>query len=204
MTLPPAAIQMDPDADARHVQAARNGDRAALSALIQTHQGRLYHMALRMLGNPDDALEATQEALLKACRALNGFEGRSRFGTWVAGILMNEARTCLRRRKVRLSTSLDTPANTASQPLSRRLPDTRELDPLTRVETHEATTRLLMALDTLSQAHKTVLILSDMDGMSHADIAEALDIRPGTVKSRLFRARAALREAFQNTPVPTA
>ena len=199
MTTGPA--QPDPPDEAL-IARSRQGDADALGTLLRRHERRLFNICLRMLNHRDDAADATQEALLRICQGLSGFKGRSGFGTWAVRIAMNQAITALRRRKTRQTQPLDGAAPNANPHTDARrrpahaelLADTREPAPDSRVQQEDEHRRLLEALDTLDEHHRAVLILRDMQGMDYPDIAEALELPLGTVKSRLFRARLALRE----------
>lgn len=196
----PSRIQSD---EPVNVSALRRGDRATLESLLKSHYPRLYHLCLRMLGNRDDAAECVQEAMLKVVQHAGSFDGRSSPGTWITRIAMNQALTHLRRRKIRLTTSLDQddPAAGNGQgdsagPARNRLPDFRELSPGQRVEHQEMHALLQTSLATLDESFRSVLILRDIQQLDYGQIADVLEVPVGTVKSRLFRARLALRQAM--------
>ncbi|MEM7680744.1 MAG: RNA polymerase sigma factor [Planctomycetota bacterium] len=191
------APQIDP-AEAELVQRARGGDRAALGELLRQEQGRVFNLCLRMVGSRADAGDAAQEAMLKAIGAIERFEGASRFGTWLTRIAINECYTLLRRRQRRSMASLDAPRN-GDADTGARYPDPADPEPGPdqRVQQHEQTRIALETLQTLDPDHRAILVLRDLQGLDYADIAEALDLKRGTVKSRLFRARLALRAAIE-------
>lgn len=180
-----------------------------MGELLDKHQGRLYNVALRMLSNRDDAAEVTQDAMLKIVQHLDGFRSEAQVTTWMTRIVMNQAITRLRRRKLRDHASLDslrpTP-NGEDQATTLRsvLQDTREPRPGTRVEEGEMIERMLAAIDRLDTDFRAVLVLRDLEDMDYQAIADTLEIKVGTVKSRLFRARLALRQEMQKIAPATA
>ncbi len=198
-TPPPTATRPRPPAgptdDFERMDAARAGDQAALGQLLQHHERRVHNLCLRMVNQADDAAELTQDTLMKAVQKLPGFRGDSTFGTWLTRVAMNTCLSHLRKRKLRRTTSLDAEApGPSSQRLSDRLAQTREPDVFSRVEHQDRLQQLYAALATLDPDHRAVLVLRDLDQMDYTQIAQTLDLPPGTVKSRLFRARLALRE----------
>lgn len=169
---------------------ARRGDEDAFAQLVEDNQRRLYNLALRMTGRPEDAEEVVQEAFLNAWRGLDFFKGDSTFATWVYRLTSNAAIDHLRR------------ARRAGEPLSlsgdeedaaTELPDP-DPGPQEELERTERAAALRCALDTLSPPHRQVLEMRALDGLSYEEIAQLLDLTPGTVKSRLARARLALKK----------
>ncbi len=171
------------------VEAAQQGDLAAFNALIEAHQQRAYHLALRIVRDVESAADATQEALLKAFRNLHMFHGGS-FRAWLLRIVMNACYDHLRRQRVRRALSLEEVMASfdGDWPLSAAAEG-----PERAVLRQELSERLSRAIDRLPVALRTVLILSDVEGLSYPEIAAAVGIPLGTVKSRLSRARAAVR-----------
>lgn len=198
MAHPPA---LDED-DAALVAAARRGEAGAMDRLLRKHQQRVYRICLRMLGNRDDAAESAQDALVKVMQSLDGFREEARFTTWITRIAMNQALTRRRRRKVRDTVSLDHPARSGSNPgpddqasaLRLHLSDSREPEPSARVEQEDELRAVGEALAELDETFRAVLVLRDVEQMDYQGVAEALELPVGTVKSRLFRARLALRQ----------
>lgn len=174
------------------VEAAQQGDLAAFNSLIETHQQRAYHLALRIVRDAESAADVMQEAFLKAFCHLHLFHGGS-FRAWLLRIVMNACYDHLRRQRVRRALSLeelmassdgDWPASVSAE------------GPERMVLRQELGERLLRAIDRLPVALRAVLILSDVEGLSYPEIAAAMDIPLGTVKSRLSRARTAVRRAL--------
>jgi RNA polymerase sigma-70 factor (ECF subfamily) len=188
------------------VEQAVRGDQAALSRLLTTYQQRLYNVVLRMVGNRDDAAEVTQQAMLKIIEHICGFDGRSDISTWMVRIAMNLSFTHLRKQRIRRTTSLDSSQRGASgeskrgmgddqlTPLRQALADTREPGPAQRVQQKEMLEYLRVAMDNLQDDLRAVLVLRDIDGMDYQKISLVMALPVGTVKSRLFRARLALRQ----------
>lgn len=182
----------------------RSGDKAALGELLTRHQRRLYNICLRLVGNRDDAAELTQEALLKALRHIDGFRGTAQIATWLTRIVTNEAISHLRRRRLRRTASLDAGTDDDGQGvtapgLGQQLADKREPSPERRVQNYELEHRIQAALDRLEPDFRAVLVLRDIDQMDYQQIAATLEVPVGTVKSRLFRARLALRSHLSET-----
>jgi RNA polymerase sigma-70 factor (ECF subfamily) len=174
------------------------GNRAALGMLLESQQKRLYQVCLRMLGNRDTAAEACQDAMVSIIQSIGDFRGESRLSSWMIRIAMNQSLTRIRRDKVRRTVSLDASYGPADDDqateLRRRLADTRELSPDQHVLKEERQRLVMRAMTDLDPDHRRVLVLRDIDGMDYAQLAETLELPLGTVKSRLFRARTALRE----------
>lgn len=183
-----ASTPAPPDDDL--VARARGGDRGAFEALLLRHQDRVYQMSCRLLGDREDALDIAQEIFLTIHRALPRFQERASFGTWLYRVTLNRCRDELRRRKTVKHTqpaSLDSPRDPAS-PLR---------GPHAGAEAHEAEELVTRALKGLPDDAREICVLRDIEGLSYEEIAEALEIPVGTVRSRLNRARALLREALR-------
>ena len=200
-TVPTVATAADgsapADQDGDLVARARSGDQAALGQLLQTHERRIYNVCLRMVNQAEDAAELTQDALMKVVQKLDGFRGDSRFGTWLTRVAMNGCLSHLRKRKLRTTASLDSDLpGAAALRLADSLPQSREPDAHSRVEQKEGLRLLYEALAGLDPDQRAVIVLRDIDQMDYTQIAETLEIPPGTVKSRLFRARLALRQSM--------
>jgi RNA polymerase sigma-70 factor (ECF subfamily) len=184
---------------------ARGGDREALGELLERRQRRLYNVCLRMLGHREDAAEACQQAMLKAIQNLASFRGDAQFGTWLTRIAINQCYSQLRRLKHRKTASLDHTAagsgaadGTSDRAALRdRLEQHREPSPEQGVQVSERNAVLEAALAKLDEDHRGVLVLRDIEAMDYRQIAEVLDVKLGTVKSRLFRARLALRQQLE-------
>ena len=196
---------MSSDNEQQLVDAVQRGDRAALGRLLTLYQHRLFNIVLRMVRNRDDAAEVTQEAMLKVIEHIDDFQGKSRISTWMIRIAMNLAISHLRKKRPTLSLDGDAPDNgggaagtwdghTRPRNPGARIADDREPGPLERVQQKEMIDYLHLAMDRIDVDFRGVLILRDIDQMDYQQMAEILGIPVGTVKSRLFRARLALRQ----------
>jgi RNA polymerase sigma-70 factor (ECF subfamily) len=180
------------------IDAARAGDRAALETLLTIHYDRVHALCRRMLGNDADALDATQDALLSAVRAVTRFDGRSSFGTWLYRIATNACLDELRRRRRRprvgLPGELDDDGNGRS---SNELADSHgAFGQRSRDPADEAVDQVDLdaALRQVAPEHRAALVLRDVCDLTYDDIALVLDIPIGTVRSRIARGRATLAD----------
>ena len=174
------------------VQRAKQGDEESFAALVEQNQGRIYNLALRMTGNPDDALELSQEAFLNAWKGLGKFQGDSSFATWLYRLTSNVCIDFLRREKRRSALSMTICLDDEEEARQAELPDER-FSPHVEAERRERQETLRAGLSTLSAEHRRVLILRELEGLSYGEIAQVLGLEEGTVKSRIARARLALR-----------
>jgi RNA polymerase sigma-70 factor, ECF subfamily len=178
------------------ISRCKKGDLSAFDQLMQTYEKKVYALCFRMAGNPHDAADLAQEAFLKAFRALPSFKGESRFSTWLYRIVTN---TCLdeRRRLARRPSlvSLDKPLETDEGTLAVALPDTSP-DPLHAALSGELQQEIQQLLSQLPAEQRLILVLRDLEGYSYEEIGRITGVEMGTVKSRLNRARARLRDLY--------
>lgn len=174
----------------RLVEAAQRGDVHAYNRLVLAYQQNLYNVAYRILGNADQAMDATQEAFLHAFEALPNFRGGS-FRAWILRIVTNCAYDALRHRQRRPTTPIDDLIEDDEH--SGLLEDNHET-PEKYVERGDLQTLIQRGLNTLPDEQRVVVILSDIEGLDYAEIAQILSLNLGTVKSRLSRGRAKLRD----------
>lgn len=178
-------------------------DSAELANLLSEHHGRVYNVIFRMVSNRDDADELTQDVMLKVVKNADQFRGEAQPTTWITRIAINAAISHLRKRRTRRAVSLESNGQATDDEagsLRTCLADHREPDGLSSVEQSEEVARLQRAIASLDDDFRSVLVLRDIDEMDYAQIAETLEIKVGTVKSRLFRARLALRQTLESTP----
>lgn len=175
---------LDLPTDAELLQAHVDGDPQAFGSLMQRHQDRLWAVALRTAGNPEDAADALQEAMIKAFRSAGSFRGDSAVTTWLHRIVVNACLDKLRRNKARPSVPLP-----GSDPDFG--PDTLA-DPRDHHEISELRLELERALSELPPDQRAAIVLVDVQGFSVADAAEVLGCPAGTVKSRCARGRTRL------------
>jgi RNA polymerase sigma-70 factor (ECF subfamily) len=175
--------------EATLVAAARDGEQDAFGELVARHQDKVYSLAFRFTGDAEDATEIAQQAFLKAWRGMRSFRGGASFYTWIFRITVNEARSRGRYRAVRPAmASLDSFGGRAGTPAGRAADPADEAE---RVERREMVHR---ALARLEPDQRMMIVLRDMEGRDYAEIAGLLDCPAGTVKSRIHRARMALKE----------
>ena len=175
------------------IRKVREGGREFFEPLVRAYEPEAYRVALAIMGERDAANDAVQEAFIKAYRALNTFElGRS-FRPWFLQILRNQCRDMHRRRKAGFDTQPMTPI------MAERLPSSSDPERLR----HRAEARELLweALGRISVDHREVIVLKEIQGLDYAEIAETVGIPEGTVASRLYHARRALREALDEMGV---
>ncbi|MGC4030292.1 MAG: sigma-70 family RNA polymerase sigma factor [Tepidisphaeraceae bacterium] len=175
---------------------ARDGDRGAFGQLATRTQDRLYTAVVRMVGDREEARELTQDAFVKALGALSSFRGESGWYTWVFRIGMNLAITHLRKVKRRRTFSLDAPRPGSSDQasgLAERLASP-DAPPDQVAQRHETRQQVVRCLGELTEDQRALIVLRDIEGMDYQQMAEVLEVPLGTLKSKLFRARLALRE----------
>ena len=170
------------------VCAAARGDEAAFAELVQMYQNKAFHLALRMCGNEEDASDVAQDAFLAAWKGLPSFRGEAGFSTWLYRLVSNAAIDHLRRTKhQRGNVSLD------DEELNLDAPDTAP-GPQESAEGAELQQVLREGLNALGDDHRLVLVMREVQGLTYEEIAHSLSIDLGTVKSRISRARTALRK----------
>lgn len=174
------------------VKKARHGDLAAYDQLVQRYQERIYRTLYHMTSNHEDANDLAQEAFIKGFQALKSFKGGSSFYTWVYRIAVNKTLNFLKQRKNRSHMSLnDLDFNTENNPDLVAL--VSDKTPRRDAALSELQEKLNEAMLTLSEIHRLVVTLHDVQGLSHEEIAKIMDCNVGTVRSRLFYARQQLQ-----------
>lgn len=179
-------------ADLALVDKAKAGDRKAFGVLVETYQQRVYAIAFGILRSRDDAWDAAQEAFVKAYKNLHRFEGNSAFYTWLYRITYNLSIDHLRDRKRRERADL-----TETKKLEEALRRTGKKpagDPDESADRRELTAVLHEAMSKLSDKHRAIIVLREIEGLSYEEIADVLKISKGTVMSRLFHARKNLQK----------
>lgn len=171
--------------------ALKAGDRTEFAHLVEATSNHIYHLALKILRNPQDAEDVLQESYIKALRALPNFEGRSTLSTWLYRIAVNEALMLLRKRRVNLVSVEDETDEDDEQP-GMVLTDWVGL-PEDELLSAESRQRLEAAVDTLPDTLRIVFMLRDVEGLSIRETAELLGLTETAVKTRLLRARLKLR-----------
>lgn len=181
--------------DADLVERVKRGDEAAFEALLERHQGKVYRLAWNFTRNPQDAEEVTQDVFLTVHRRIGGFDGRAAFTTWLYRVASNAALMKLRGRRPEPHLAVDEegPAFLPDGRHARPVADWSAL-PEAKLLGAECRQVLEQAIEALPPDYKAVVILRDIEGLSNAEAAEALRTTVMAVKSRLHRARLALRE----------
>ncbi len=186
------------DEDHHYVSLCKKGDVDSFEALVRKHQKKMLNIAYRMLGNYEDACEVVQDAFVSAYKAIKSFEEKARFSTWLYAIVINLSKNRLKQTKKHLSyeESLDDPiptddGNIRAEPLSN------EPSVIERLEKKDIQQRVQDCINALDNEFKEVLILRDIQGFSYGEISDMLKMAEGTVKSRLFRARDAVKDCLK-------
>ena len=191
------------------VESARGGDRRAFQMLYERYERKTYSVAYGFLRNPEDALDVVQEAFIKVYRYLPNFEGQSSFYTWlyriVANLCIDHLRRNVRKRDVEFDDKLrhdgdkDAPVD--------MLPASALGSPSDAVENKEILAAVEDSLQFLSDKHRAVIVMRELQGMSYADMAKAMNCSKGTIMSRLFHARRnmqkLLRQRLEHLPEPS-
>lgn len=179
--------------DAYLVEATLSGSREAFGELVERYQDRLFNTLARVLGSRDDASEVLQDAFVQAYTKLGSFRGSSQFYTWIYRVALNLA--CSHRR--RNTRRRDEQSVDQIRELSGAEPVDRNLQPEQAVERTEQAELVQAALLSISDEHRQILVLREMEDCSYETIAEILELPVGTVRSRLFRARLQLKEVLE-------
>lgn len=181
-----------PTEETELVRRARAGDLRAYDELVKRYQERIYATIYHMTSNHDDANDLAQEAFIKAFQALKSFKGGSSFYTWLYRIAVNKTINFLKQRKNRMHMSLnDLDFNAEHDPDLMAL--ISDKNPRRDAGLNELQEKLNAALMKLSEPHRLVVVLHDVQGQSHEEIAKVMDCNIGTVRSRLFYARQQLQ-----------
>lgn len=179
----------------RLVEAARRGEVESFNALVRLYEGRVYNLCYRMLGDADSAADAGQDAFLSAFRNMRKFRGGS-FRSWMLRIATNTCYDVLRARQRRPTTSLNADSQHDEDSPALQIADEGET-PDKRAQRRELATAIQDALATLPEDQRIVVVLSDVEGLAYDEIAQITGVSLGTVKSRLSRGRARMRDALK-------
>ncbi|MDH3224629.1 MAG: RNA polymerase sigma factor [Gemmatimonadota bacterium] len=185
---------MQPDIERELLKMCKAGDSRFFEPIVRAYEQPGMRIALGMMGNQDDALDALQDAFVKAWGALARFDLRRPFGPWFFQILRNQCRDAIRSRGARFNL----------EALDQRLelkPADPERGPERRRERGQARELLWQALEKLGDDHREIIVLKELEGFRYGEIAGILEIPEGTVASRLFHARRALAEALADMGV---
>ena len=175
--------------DAVLIQKSKQGDVHSFELLISKYQLYAYNIAWRMLGNEEDAKDATQETMIKVFKGLEKFKENSEFSTWLYSITVNTCRDQLRKRKKVMTLSVDD----TEEKVPLQLVADETSDPAVRLEQKEVAGLLMSALEKIPEFQKTAVLLRDVYGFSYEEIGAMEHCSVGTVKSRISRGRHGLR-----------
>jgi RNA polymerase sigma-70 factor (ECF subfamily) len=182
--------------DEQLVAWAKDGDTEAFEELIHRHRDKIYARAMIMMRNEGDAVDLSQEAWVKAWQRLRQFQGESSFATWMTRIVINLCLDQIRRQKRTRAESIEE-LEEESGGVERQMPVV-ENNPTEGLETEELRRRIDEAMGKLTDAHRTVLVLHEFDGLEYKEIAKRVGISIGTVMSRLFYARRRMATLLQS------
>jgi RNA polymerase sigma-70 factor (ECF subfamily) len=188
------------DEDYELVSFCKKGDVDAFEVLVKKHQRRMVNIAYRMIGNYEEACEIVQDAFVSAYRNLKGFKGKSKFSTWLYTIVMNLSKNRLKQLKTQLHRekfSIDNPILTNDGQIKVE-PASNEPSALEKLEKRDVQQKVQECINSLDDEFREVLILRDIQGFSYGEISDLLKAPEGTVKSRLFRAREAVKDCLKN------
>jgi RNA polymerase sigma-70 factor, ECF subfamily len=199
---PPASLSFQ---DEQTLAQLRHGDWSAMEQVVTRYQDRLFVTILRMVNHADDAADLVQETFVRAMQGVARFEGKSTLYTWLFRIALNLAISHRRTNQYRSAVSLDAASrqddddgvNRQAAGLQRQLPQETEDDPAVNAQRHLEYERLQEALARLDPEFKAVIVLRDVEECDYDQIAAILEVPVGTIKSRLFRARNALRDLLK-------
>ncbi|MFP4662629.1 MAG: RNA polymerase sigma factor [Halanaerobiales bacterium] len=180
--------------DGELIKQFNNGNKDVFEELIQRYQDKVYNTTFRMLGNHEDAMDMAQETFIRVYRSLDNFKGNSSFSTWLFNITGNICRDELRKRQ----RSLKTYSLSSDKNINADIPEDTEQknNPEKASLSRELSITIQQKVDQLPGEQKIVFVLREFENLSYQEIADVLDISLGTVKSRLSRARRALRKDF--------
>ena len=178
---------MTSDEEKSVIDRVLSGDPDAFEQIVLEHQKNVYNLALKMVGNPDDAFDMSQETFLRAYHSLQNFRGDSRLSVWLYRLTSNTCIDFLRKKKRRNEISLSV-TDDAGKEDELDIPDDR-FAPETVLGKRELRQAIQDGLASLPEVYRQILTLREIGGLSYEEIADALSLEAGTVKSRLFRAR---------------
>ena len=179
---------MDRDEERRIIAQVCAGDTNAFEALVVAYQKQVYNLALRTVGNEEDARDLAQDAFIRAFSSLSGFRGDSKFSVWLYRLTSNICIDFLRSRAKKRTVSMTWTDDEGDDAGELEIPDER-FSPEAQLERTSMRESVQRGLESLSPQYRQILLLREVDGLSYDEIARALGIEAGTVKSRIFRAR---------------
>jgi RNA polymerase sigma-70 factor, ECF subfamily len=189
---------IDADEDIEFVIACQKGDVEAFGILVERHQKKMLNIAYRMMGNYNEACDVTQEAFLAAYKSIKYFKAEARFSTWLYRIVINYSKNRLKQLRnmgQREGVSLDDPGEIKIDGTLCQF-SANDTNPGAQMEKREREIQVQKCIISLDDEYRDILVLRDLQGLSYAEIKDILKISEGTVKSRLSRARNALKDCL--------
>ena len=184
------------ESDQELVARVQSGDMEAFDLLVEKYKTRLYAVIYNILGNHEDAADLSQETFLKAFKSIGGFRGKANFYTWIYRIGVNTALNFIKQRKYAHMSLNEMDPRLEEEPLFKELVSKETAG--RRLDRRELQEKLNEALQKLSQEHRTVVVLHDIEGMKHHEIAAVLKCSEATARSRLFYAHQQLQALLAN------
>ena len=187
--------------DGALIRQCQLGDLKATEGLILRYQNRIFNVIMKIVGNRDDAAELTQETFVKVIEKIGTFKAQSSFYTWLFRVAVNTALNFCRKRFRVTTQSLDAVVGDgeSTRKLGDFLVDKSELEPVEIAQKKETAQLITAALGKLSESHRVVIILRDIEGMSYGEVSATLGVELGTVRSRISRARSEMRKILEAT-----
>ncbi len=190
---------MEEEEELQLVKRAQEGHQDAFQELVERYQRKVYSICYGMLKNKQDSLDVSQEVFIKVYKYLDNFNYNSSFYTWLYRITVNKCIDYIRKQKRRSEVDYDDSIqrNTEVEGDENIMPSTLGIQPDRVYGRKELREKMLEALETLTEKHRTILILREVEGLSYEEMAEVLDISKGTVMSRLYHARRYFQDAIK-------
>jgi RNA polymerase sigma-70 factor, ECF subfamily len=199
---PATMVEARPQFEAQFIERLKRGDAAAFEILVNERSGEIYGLLYRLTESTEEARDLTQETFLRAFQSISHFRGESDLRTWIYRIAINQARNrwrWWRRRRREATVSIDAPAGNGQTSLLGTLKSDSDRNPEKDTLAHERERALRRALGSLKRVYREAVVLRDIEGLAYEEIAVALDISVGTVKSRLARGRQELRRKLEGS-----
>lgn len=199
---PATVVEPRTQIEAQFIERLKRGDAAAFETLVNERSGEIYGLLYRLTESGEEARDLTQETFLRAFQSIGHFRGESDLRTWIYRIAINQARNrwrWWRRRRRDATVSIDAPQANGQPSLVGTLKSDNASDPERETLAHERERALRKALSSLKQVYREAVVLRDIEGFAYEEIAVALDISVGTVKSRLARGRQELRRKLEGS-----
>ena len=199
---PATLVEARPQIEAQFIERLKRGDAAAFETLVHERSGEIYGLLYRLTESTEEARDLTQETFLRAFQSIGHFRGESDLRTWMYRIAINQARNrwrWWRRRRRDATVSIDAPQANGQNSLLATLKAENGGNPEKDALAHERERALHKALGSLKRVYREAVVLRDIEGFAYEEIAVALDISVGTVKSRLARGRQELRRRLEGS-----